>query len=67
MIEKHSPARSFIEKLLILYIIINPLIDFFTGLYIKEVLGATSQKLNFQALRASISALRCSPCSVCTF
>ena len=41
MIEKHSPARSFIEKLLVLYIIINPLIDFFTGLYIKEVLGAT--------------------------
>lgn len=41
MIEKHSPVRSFIEKLLVLYIIINPLIDFFTGLYIKEVLGAT--------------------------
>lgn len=41
MIEKHSPVRSFIEKLLVLYIIINPLIDFCTGLYIKEVLGAT--------------------------
>ncbi len=41
MIEKHSPVRSIIEKLLVLYIIINPLIDFCTGLYIKEVLGAT--------------------------
>ncbi len=41
MIEKHSPVRGFIEKLLVLYIIINPLIDFCTGLYIKEVLGAT--------------------------
>lgn len=40
MIEKHSPICGFIEKLLVLYIIINPLIDFFTGLYIKEVLGA---------------------------
>ncbi len=41
MIEKHSPVRSFIEKLLVLYIIINPIIDFCTGLYIKEFLGAT--------------------------
>lgn len=41
MIEKHSPICGFLEKLLVLYIIINPLIDFFTGLYIKEVLGAS--------------------------
>jgi hypothetical protein len=41
MIEKHSRVQSIIEKLLVLYIIINPLIDFFTGLYIKEILGAT--------------------------
>lgn len=41
MRENRSPVTSLMEKILIAYIIINPLIDFATGLYIKEVLGAT--------------------------
>ncbi len=41
MNKSHSRFISILDKILIIYIIVNPLIDFFTGLYIKEFLGIT--------------------------
>lgn len=41
MRESRSSVTALMDKILIAYIIINPIIDFATGLYIKEVLGAT--------------------------
>ena len=39
--ENRFSITALMEKILIIYIIINPLIDFATGLYIREFLGAT--------------------------
>lgn len=39
--EKRSSIAALMDKILIIYIIINPLIDYATGFYIREFLGAT--------------------------
>lgn len=41
MRENRSSFTAVMDKILIAYIILNPLIDFATGFYINEVLGAT--------------------------
>lgn len=41
MAKKHLSVTQVMEKILVIYIILNPLIDLFTGLYLREVVGAT--------------------------
>lgn len=55
MSENRSSVTALMEKILIVYIIINPLIDFATGLYICEFLGATELDIQNAAFTSTPS------------